>query len=452
MKIILRRASAPFQSRPAGRRLAYRIVICATLAATACASVPVEIAPGEVKSGVQHVRQLDFLQDVRFVSKTRDEAQQMMLAKLIRDNPDEELRVSGLAGAMTALFSPGIDLKSEELKLMHEQVAGFYDPGEKIMVEVRGMGVLGSSFGGESAAAGDLLQAHELTHALQDQHFGLERLMDQVKDDDDEEIALHSVMEGDATLAGLAYVAGGLTDESAKSIVAHLSTLSDNLAPETDGTPLALSAPLTFQYSAGTRFVAEAWTRGGWRAVDALYHDPPRSSQQIIDPSLYFDHRTPPLPVSVGGYHAMLPDWKKAEDDTFGELLLKIILERNLPLNAPAVKLAQSWAGDQMVILKKDTRLTLIWMIAFHDPVAATAFADTYDSILTHRKGAPEEHAIEVRGTAVLVVIGPGALKFGALAPQVWQASTLAPPSPPASAIKGGPAAPSTGIALDTRH
>jgi hypothetical protein len=452
MKIILGRASAPFPSRAAGRRLAYRIVICATLAATACASVPVEIAPGEVKNGVQHVRQLDFLQDVRFVSKTRDEAQQMMLAKLIRDNPDEELRVSGLAGAMTGLFSPGIDLKSEELKLMHEQVAGFYDPGEKIMVEVRGMGVLGSSFGGESAAAGDLLQAHELTHALQDQHFGLERLMDQVKNDDDEEIALHSVMEGDATLAGLAYVAGGLTDESAKSIVAHLSTLSDNLAPETDGTPLALSAPLTFQYSAGTRFVAEAWTRGGWRAVDALYHDPPRSSQQIIDPSLYFDHRTPPLPVSVGGYHAMLPDWKKAEDDTFGELLLKIILERNLPLNAPAVKLAQSWAGDQMVILKKDMRLTLIWMIAFHDPLAATAFADTYDSILTHRKGAPGEHAIEVRGTAVLVVIGPGALKFAMLAPQVWQASTLAPPSPPARAIKGGPAAPSTGIALDTRH
>jgi hypothetical protein len=361
---------------------------------------------------------------------------------------------------MTGLFPTGIDLKNQELKLMHEQVAGFYDPEQKIMVEVRGMGVLGSSFGGESAGAGDLLQAHELTHALQDQHFGLGRLMDQVKNDDDEEIALHSVMEGDATLAGLAYVAGGLTDESAESIVAHLSALSDNLAPETDGTPLALSAPLTFQYSAGTRFVAEAWARGGWGAVDALYRDPPRSSQQIIDPSLYFDHRTPPLPVKVSGYQTILPDWSKAENDTFGELLLKIILERNLPLNAPAVKLAQSWAGDQMVILKKDTRLTLIWMIAFHDPLAATAFADNYDSILTHLKGGAEEHGIDVRGSVDLVVIGPGALRFGTLAPAVWQASMIAPPSPPTSTpttrvggdeTPGRTAAPSPRISLETR-
>lgn len=449
MMLISQRLIARLRSRPV-----CWIVICATAAATACSSIQPEVSPGEVKIGIQHVRQLDFLQDVRFVSKSRDEAQQMMLAKLVHDNPDEELRVSGLSGQMTGLFPAGIDLKNEELKLMREQVAGFYDPEQKIMVEVRGMGVLGSSYGGESASADDLLQAHELTHALQDQHFGLGRLMDGVKNDDDEEIALHSVMEGDATLAGLAYVAGGLTDESAKSIVTHLSTLSDSIEPEADGTPMALSVPLTFQYSAGTRFVAEAWRRGGWRAVDALYHDPPTSSQEIIDPSLYFDHRTPPLPVSVSGYQTILPDWTKAENDTFGELLLKIILERNLPENAPTVKLSQNWAGDQMVILKKDSRLTLIWLIAFRDPVSATAFANTYDSILTRRKGPPEERAIDVRGSVDLVVLGPGALKFAELAPKVWEASTITPPHPSApstgSATGHGPH--TTSITLDAGH
>jgi hypothetical protein len=389
------------------------------------------LEPGDVKRGVAQERQLSFLRDVPFVSKTPDEAQRMMIARLERDNDDAELRYSGEAGQMTGLFPPGIDLKLEEIKLMRDQVAGFYDPHTKVMVEVRGMGVLGSGFSGDNSPKGELLYAHELTHALQDQHFGLEPMMERAKNDDDEEIALHAVMEGDATLCGLAYVSGGLDNESLDRILAQLSALDTDAYSEAQGAPIGLRVPMLFQYSQGARFVAEAWKRGGWNAVDALYRDPPQSSQQILDPSLYFDHRTPPRRIVLGGYEDTLTGWKKVEDDTFGELLLQIILERNLPPHAQELHLAERWAGDQMVILQKDNAVTLIWMVVFRDRFSARAFATTYDRILTHLKGVTYVHAFGIREDAVLIAIGAAADNFATLAPKVWQATTILSPCPP---------------------
>jgi hypothetical protein len=350
----------------------------------------------------------------------------MMLGKLTHDNTDEELRVGGETGVMTGLFPPGTDLKAQEIKLMTDQVAGFYDPQAKVMVEVRGKTVLGTTLIGRPVYSNELLQAHELTHALQDQHFGLGRMLGEVQHNDDEEIAMHSVIEGDATMAGLAYVSGGMTSDVEKNIVTHFAAMPDSFEPEANGTPLALSVPLMFQYTQGTRFVAEAWERGGWSAVDALYHDPPRSSQEIMDPTLYFDHRSRPLHLTIKGYQGVLPGWKKVDDDTFGELLLKIIFERNLPADSPALKIPAMWRGDHVVALEKDHSLALIWMLAFSDKASARDFVDAYRSILDDQKGPQHQHWIEARSNAVLVMIGPENVSFAALAPPIWQESTIA--------------------------
>ncbi len=394
-------------------------------------------AAGNVKSGIQQTRHLNFIQDVPFVVKSPDEAQHMMLTKLARDNTDRELSVGGRAGAMTGLFPSGTDLKREEFRLMREQVAGFYDPHDKVMVEVRGKSVLGGGLAGGDTFAGELLQAHELTHALQDQHFGLEHMLNAVKNNDDEEIAIHSVMEGDATLAGLGYVDGGLSEESEEQIVNHFSALPESFEPESSGTPLALSGPMMFQYSEGTRFVGEAWKRGGWAAVDALYRDPPWSSQQIIDPSLYFDHRAPRLRITIDGYQKALPGWQKADDDTFGELLIRIIFERNLPRHSPALLLPAAWTGDHMIALQKDGAIMLLWMIVLRDEPTAREFAGTYNSVLDKLKDPNNRHLVEAQENKVLVIIGPTG-DFEKIATVVWQSSKVTqilPPSAPTQTV-----------------
>jgi hypothetical protein len=398
-----------------------------------------QVEAAKIAHGVEQLRQLDFIAKVPLVFKTPDEAQQMMVAEIAREHSDEELRIGGASGAMTGLYPPGMDLKGETLKLLRSQIAGFYDSRDKQMVLVRGVLDIGFSdshtkFASGGDIIGQMLLAHELTHALQDQHFHIEDMLQRVKNNDDVSLALKAVAEGDATLAGFGYVSGRLDKDSIGLLVSRLADLPNTFAAQSKDVPVGLSTPLLFQYSDGARFVGEAWRRGGWNAVDALYRNPPLSSQQIMDPALYFDHPSPPARIDLAGYARILKDWKKVDDDTYGELLLKIIFERNLPPHAPALKALPQWAGDRLITLQKNNALTLLWIIAFRDSAAAKAFAETYDSILGHLPRQHNAHHVETHSSAVLVAIGPAAEDFAQLAPAIWKASILVRVEPPVAA------------------
>jgi hypothetical protein len=384
--------------------------------------------------GIQQLRGLDFKTPVPVVVKNRDEAEQMMVAEISHDHNDEELRIGSLAGAMTGLYPAGMDLKAETLKLLRDQIVGFYDPDGKQMVLVStNPSMWGSAalLGGGRDTVGEMLLAHELTHALQDQHFSIERMLDAVKHSDDRSLALKSVAEGDATLAGFGYVQGGLNETTVKLDVDHLANLQETFAHESRAAvPFGLSAPLLFQYSAGSSFVAEAWRRGGWAAVDRIYRDPPQSTQEIMQPALYFDHRSPPARIEISGYESALKGWRKVDDDTYGELLLEVIFEANLAPHAPVLKALPRWAGDRIVALENDQALTLIWMVAFRDPDAAELFSAGYGDVLKRIASTKDSFRIERQASVVLVAIGDSARNFDAFAPQIWKASSVSAPEP----------------------
>jgi hypothetical protein len=383
-----------------------------------------------IEAGIQDLRKLRFKQPVPLVVKTPDEAQSMMEADLMRDYTDNQLAADAVAGAVTGLYPAGLDLKSASLKLLKSQVAGFYDPHGKEMVLVEGGGDLGiwnsaAQFMIQRDVVGQMLLAHELTHALQDQNFDLESSLDKVKDDDDRTLALKSVAEGDATIAGFAYAVGRMDDSTADALTDNLKQLPQALAADAPNTPEGLSVPLLFQYSDGVRFVAEAYRRGGWTAVDALYRDPPQSSHQILHPSLYFDSRAPTPRIELAGYDRIMSGWKKVDDDTYGELLLRIILERNLGKQSSEVGLASRWIADRMIILQESHAVNVIWMIAFSDAQTASHFAVVYETLLDRLLGDSTPHRIDTRSDVALVVIGDGADYFELLASAIWNASAI---------------------------
>jgi hypothetical protein len=389
-----------------------------------------------IERGIQRIRGLDFTSAVPIVVRTPDQARRLIDAEISRDQTNEQLRIGGISGAMTGLYPAGIDLKADALKFLSSQIIGFYEPHQKEMVIVKG------GFGEQMLSGGHLTNrqeqmvlAHELTHALQDQHFSVERMIQKVKDNDDRALALKAVLEGDATIAGAGYVAGRLDDATLALIVASLADLPEKTAAQSPGVPLGILAPLSFQYADGVRFVAEAWRRGGWDGVDALYRNPPQSTQQIMQPELYFERPSPPAQIEIAGYDAVLPGWKKVDDDSYGELLLRVILRSHLPPHAPALGTLPRWAGDRIITLEKGSALTLIWIVVFHDGAAAAQFAGVYDSILERLRGERNPHRIEVKSSSALIVIGPGALDFDRLAPAIWKASTIEgiqtpPPAP----------------------
>jgi hypothetical protein len=395
-----------------------------------------ETLAGNIEHGIEAIRELNFKSHVPVVLKTPDEVEQMVIDDLKRDYTDAQLDADGKAGAMLGLFPPGMDLKAESVKLLKSQIAGFYDPHEKQMVLVEGAATGGFSdhmleFMVQRDLINDMLLAHELTHALQDQNFGLQDQLDKLKNNSDEEIALKSVAEGDATLAGFAYIAGRMDNSVAETLVAHLRDLPETFAAQSKDTPEGLSYPLIFQYSDGTRFVGEAYKRGGWRAVDALYRKPPQSSQQIINPDLYFDHPMAPIEVELKGYESLPKEWSEADADTFGELSLQLILQLGFGKDAAEVALAPKWAGDRMVILSRGADVAVIWIVAFHDDDSAHRFEDSYRTLLD-RIRASTPHHIERHGASVLVIAGAIANQSAGLAPAVWRASKIGQVKPPA--------------------
>jgi hypothetical protein len=381
-----------------------------------------------VEARVAQIRELDFTRQVPVVINTPDQAQRAIVAQIARDHSDEDLRIGSESGAMTGLYPSNIDLKRQTLELLRNEIIGFYNPDTKQMVIIeRPHNQASLEIDGLAPSMSAMVLAHELTHALQDQHFGLEKMLKRVKDNDDRTLALKCVAEGDATLAGFGYVAGRLDSANVQSLVSRLDALPADSAVQEHHVPRAITVPMMFQYSGGSHFVAEAWRRGGWSAVDQIYRNPPRSSQQIMQPELYFDHPTPPVHIEVAGYEGLLKGWKKVDDDTYGELLLKLIFQRGLAPQAPAFDTLPRWAGDRIITLQKGEELTLLWLVAFHDEAAAREFADTYSRILDHLGGKSNPHGIAAHNTAVFIAIGPGARDFARLQPAIWKASRISP-------------------------
>src|SRR5262249_14407115 len=154
------------------------------------------------------------------------------------------------------------------------------------------------------------LIAHELTHALQDQYFDIHAALDRIQHDDDRLLALKAVAEGDATLTAYGYVKNGLGAGNINALLAHLDDMPRLVDAESPDTPEALRESLIFQSAAGAHFVSEAYRRGGWSAVNALYATPPISTRQVIDPTAYFDQPSPPVTITLRGFRSALREWR----------------------------------------------------------------------------------------------------------------------------------------------
>src|SRR5262249_30191224 len=147
---------------------------------------------------------------------------------------------------------------------------------------------------------GEVLVAHELTHALQDQHFGLPTESEPITDaNGDRTIARRALVEGDATLASTAYLAGNLDRGTALRLSDEGAGIPEELARRPPDVPDVIRSSMAFQYNQGTNFAVGASLRGGWPAVDAAHRDPPASSEQVLHNEKYFEHREPPVEVTL---------------------------------------------------------------------------------------------------------------------------------------------------------
>jgi hypothetical protein len=272
----------------------------------------------ELSSFVEEQRGLEFEEPVQVEIEDDDAFHERLFADFDED-ADQTAQLDDLYKA-AGLLDPEEDLVETLRTALEGAVIGFYDPETKELV-VRGAAI---------TPAVRVTVAHELTHALDDQHFDLDR---PEYDDADDEIGFgfSGLVEGSAVTVENAYLA-------TLSPAEHDQYFDEQLSYGMPDVPLVLLQLIGAPYQYGADFIAALRAGGGRERLDETFDEPPHTSEQVIHPDTYLDDE-----AAVEVDHPTA-DGEVTWDGVLGELFVQLALAEEVPDRADAA--AEGWGGD----------------------------------------------------------------------------------------------------------
>ena len=243
------------------------------------------------------------------------EAEARMLGLL-----DEDEELDAALGATGELAAAAYDPRSDRLYVISDAVAA-----SRPLVE--------------------FVLAHELDHALEDEHFGLPSAGP--IESDDRALARLALSEGTATSAMVAYARAHL---SAADLLASLDALDGG----TGAVPEFVVEQLEWAYLGGMRFVDDLRrVADGWQLADyALETRPPASTEQVLHTDKYLDDERPE-PVAVESAPLRAAGWRLIDDGDAGEFATRQLLTHGNDA-ASAARAAAGWGGDRYELWRRD--------------------------------------------------------------------------------------------------
>jgi hypothetical protein len=330
----------------------------------------------------------------RFIGEA--EMTTLLAADLDKEQPAQQLRDSEALFRGLSLFSGDRSLRDIYLEMLGSQVLGFYRHADKTLYVVQRAGSLGPA---ESSIEAYTF-SHELTHALQDQHFGIDRLGLDDAGQSDRTLARQALAEGDASYASTLWAQQNLT---LADLLAVVKVASDPAQQKLlADLPPILRETTMFPYQDGLAFVMGLWAAGGWPAVDAAYGVPPDSTEQVLHPAKYTAGEKPTvvaLPADMA--QRLGAGWSLAMEDTLGELQLRILL-RTANDAAIATAAATDWGGDRVGLYRgPDGAWAIVLATAWDTPAAAARFRPAIDAVAA---GLPHARVVDgAQGPALAV-------------------------------------------------
>jgi hypothetical protein len=300
---------------------------------TTTAPNPMASVTKEVEAFVEKTRGLKFTSPVK-VTLADDLT---FKARLLKYNQPTKAEVDRTTGKLRALgFVPaGFDLVKAQNESAAAGVVGFYDPISKELV-VRG---------GKVTPYVKEVMAHELTHAVDDQHFGLVRpaMFDTI---DEQLDSFRALTEGDAVHVERAY-------HDAMSPADRASADAEDTPgprpPGAQAVPEALGFFGIYPYVFGEEFVDKTLKAHGQAGLDAAFANPPVSSAQILDLDRY-DRHMPGASARISAPAA--PDKKPIIDrGVIGQFGLFVMLRQTMGEELAGFA-AATWEGDTYVVWK----------------------------------------------------------------------------------------------------
>lgn len=348
---------------------------------------------------VERATDLPFKTPPRAAVRSREQVRAYLLAKLDQELPAEKARGLQATYRLLGLLPDSVDLRTLLLDLFTEQVVGYYEPDSTMLFVVPNA----------DYTILKTVVAHELVHALQDQYLNLDSIMQQ-RGDNDRLTAAQSILEGQATLAGLQVM---VPDQNLFAMPEFWETYRDQFRKQQAEMPVFTKAPrllresIIFPYLAGADFIR--WWRGSEHR-DTLPFGAlmPVSSEQILHPHRY-GRGDQPLTLRFTAEEPGI-----LYEDVLGEFEMRVLaaeLANSSPTAEIGTPLALGWGGDRFRVYETPGGPAMLWYIAWDDSTSRTRFEGGTAARLESRR--PLGYRLEVRAfrldsvPATRVVIAP---------------------------------------------
>jgi hypothetical protein len=324
-----------------------------------------------LRPAVEKAVGLNFRSPPRSAVRSREQVRAYVLAKLDQELPPEKAHGLQAAYRLLGLLPDSLELRPLLLDLFTEQIVGYYEPDSTTLFVVANA----------DPTFVRVVVAHELVHALQHQYLPLDSIMRQT-DDNDRLAAAQSILEGQATLAGLQVM---VPDQDLLAMPEFWETYREQFRgqqarmPVYDKAPRILRESIIFPYLAGADFL-RWWYGSEHRDTVPFGARMPVSTEQILHPDRY-GRGDQPITLRFTGSEPHL-----LYEDVMGEFDIRV-LEADLTGQAElTTPVPLGWGGDRFRVYDTPSGAALLWYIVWDDAPSRERFMATVASRLEARR------------------------------------------------------------------
>lgn len=304
---------------------------------------------------------------------SREQVREFLVRRFEEQSPASELAAEEQVFKTLGLIPQNLDYRKFLLDLLNEQIVGYYDPRADVLYVVDGL----------PRETTGIAISHELIHALQDQYVDLDSIQD-ITGDVDRQLAVQSVLEGQATFEQMSAMVGGdisLRIPGGWDQIRRTIRESQSEMPLFANAPLVVQESLLFPYLSGADFVHRF--KAQRRGANPL-EDFPVSTEQVLHSRAYFG-QTRDVPSLV-----TLPPPSRGEkvyENNIGEFGTRIFLYEHTNDQNTAVQSAMGWDGDRYVLTRTPAGNAIAWVSVWDTDLDAAEFANAVSETVMQRYG-----------------------------------------------------------------
>ena len=323
-------------------------------------------------------RQLNFVSDVKCQILNLDQIRKKTQQNFFREISAEQIKYEEMVYKALQIIPTNYDYKNEIIKIYSSTAAGLYETNEKTLYLVKDL----------AAEEYPVTIVHELTHALQDQHFNMLQLKS-MRATSDQIMAISALLEGDASSVediSDSKLQNQLLNFYQKVIKNNKSIQSEQENIQNQSTPPALKKLLSFSYDFGFNFVKNLQKQSGQSTTpQRAFTRPPQSTSEILHLAKFLaEKELPRMPEVELPENVLIENIKLVFSDRMGEYFINAMLANKLATKS-AILASNAWENDRLLLYqnKDSNKFLILWDISVASEEKAQFLKLALDDFIT---------------------------------------------------------------------